>query len=159
MATWARFADHEHDIAVLGERIFSKYGIAYIGTVRQDGSPRVTPVTPVIIDGHLYLGLMPDSPKKRDVDRDERCVIHGLPGPNDAEISVRGVARPLDSAEVETLFAKAPPSIRLAEDACMYELDIVQVNYTKFEQPDVAGGRPKATRNRWVAPGLQQPEE
>src|SRR5947207_3199005 len=116
MATWAQFAEHEHNIADLGERIFSKYGIAYIGTVRQDGGPRVTPVTPVIIDGHLYLGLMPDSPKKRDIDRDKRCVIHGLPGPNDSEIAVRGIARPLGRGEVEALFAKAPRNIRLAED-------------------------------------------
>jgi hypothetical protein len=158
MTTWAQFAEREHEIADLGERIFAKYGIAYVGTIRQDGGPRITPITPVIIDGGLYLGLMPNSPKKRDIDRDNRCVIHGLPGPGDAEISVRGVARPLDRAELEALFAKAPSNVRLAEDTCIYELDITQVNYTKFGQPDIAGGRPKPARSRWVAPSLL-PEE
>lgn len=151
MMTWAQFAEHDQEMASLGERIFAKYGIAYIGTVRRDGSPRVTPVTPVIIDGHLYLGLMPGSPKKRDIDRDPRCVVHGLPGPNDAEIAVRGVARPLTREEAEALFARAPSNVRLADDTCLYELGITQVNYTKFEDPGVAGKRPKPTRRRWVA--------
>lgn len=151
MMTWAQFAEHEPEMAALGERIFVKYGIAYIGTVRQDGSPRVTPVSPVIVAGHLYLGLMPDSPKKRDIDRDPRCVVHGLPGPDDAEISVRGIARPLTQAETEALCAAVPPNVRLAADTCLYELGIVQVNHTKFEDPGIAGRRPKPTRRRWVA--------
>jgi hypothetical protein len=154
MATWEEFAGSEPEMAELGQRILAKYGIAYIGTIRPDGSPRVHPISPIIVAGGLYIGLMPKTPKRRDLDRDNRCTLHGLPGPNDSEISIIGRARQLAAEEVEALIAQAPPNVRIARDTFLYELDIEQVNYTMFEHSPVTGGRPVPARTRWI-PGVR----
>lgn len=151
MATWQQFADAQPEMASLGQRVLSKYGLAYLGTIRRDGGPRVHPVSPAIVAGGVYIGLIPHTPKRRDLDRDGRCVLHALPGPNDAEIYLTGIARPIGPEEVEELLRLAPPNVRLARDTAIYELDIARVNCTTFVNPG-AGERPVATRSRWVAP-------
>jgi hypothetical protein len=151
MATWEEFAEHEPEMAELGQRILAKYGVAYIGTIRPDGSPRVTPVSPVIMAGRIYLGIMPNTPKRRDLERDSRCVLHGLPGPNDAEVSVTGRAQPISAEEIEALIEQAPSNVRIARDTFMYELDVERVNCTIFEHNPQVGGRPMPARTRWTA--------
>jgi hypothetical protein len=54
---------------------FEKTGIALLGTVRADGSPRVSPIEVFVRDGLLYAGMMPGSQKARDVQRDPRCAL------------------------------------------------------------------------------------
>ena len=49
---------------------------AYLATVRQDGSPRVHPVTPIVGDGHLFIFMEPTSPKGHDLQRDGRYALH-----------------------------------------------------------------------------------
>jgi len=137
-------------MAGLGQRILTKYGMAYLGTVRPDGGPRVHAVTPFILAGSVYLGVMPDTPKRRDLDRDGRCVIHTLPGPNDAEVYLTGRARRLSAEQVEELIRQAPPNIRIARDTYLYEIDLERVNCTTFENLP-SGTRPSPTRTRWVA--------
>ncbi len=93
MATWAEFASAAPDIAELGLKQFERFHIAYLATVRKDGSPRVHPVSPVIADGRLFVATPPTSPKRLDQIRDGRYVIHALPGKNDAEFLIRGRAQ------------------------------------------------------------------
>ena len=50
-------------------------GIGILGTVRRDGSPRVSPIEVSIQDGGLFVGMMPESQKLRDVVRDPRCAL------------------------------------------------------------------------------------
>ena len=53
-----------------------KTGVAYLATLRRDGSPRVHPVTPIIEQGHLFLFMEPTSPKGPDLRRDGRYALH-----------------------------------------------------------------------------------
>ena len=46
--------------------------------MRKDGWPRVSPVEPLIADGHLYLGMKWQSRKALDLLRDPRCSIHSI---------------------------------------------------------------------------------
>ena len=50
-------------------------GIGLLGTVRRDGSPRVSPVEVGLHDGRLALGMMPGSAKLADVRRDPRACL------------------------------------------------------------------------------------
>lgn len=93
MATWAEFAAAAPAIAALGLKQFEKFHIAYLATVRGDGSPRVHPVSPIIAEGRLFVATPPTSPKRLDLVRDGRYVIHALPGKDDAEFLIRGRAR------------------------------------------------------------------
>jgi pyridoxamine 5'-phosphate oxidase-like protein len=74
MATWKEFAQQAPELAAFGETRF-RGGVAYLGTVREDGGPRVHPVTPIIGD-QLFLFMEPTSPKGKDLQRDPRYTLH-----------------------------------------------------------------------------------
>ncbi len=59
MATWNEFAEAAPEIAALGLKQFEKFHIAYLATVRKDGSPRVHPVSPIFADGRLFVATAP----------------------------------------------------------------------------------------------------
>jgi len=149
LATWHEFARAEPEMAKLGSRIFAKYGIAYLATTRIDGAPRIHPVCPAIVDDRMILGIIPDTPKRRDLERDGRCAIHGLPGPNDAEICVSGTARGLSAQDVARLIELAPANVRIATDVAMFEIDIQQVSWTTYQTE--SGSRPVPAKGRWLA--------
>ena len=46
-----------------------------LGTIRRDGSPRVSPIEVAFHDGRLYVGMMPGSTKSLDVERDPRISL------------------------------------------------------------------------------------
>lgn len=47
-----------------------------IGSIRKDGTPRISPVEADIVDGELMAGMMWQSKKALDLLRDPRCVVH-----------------------------------------------------------------------------------
>src|SRR5215813_11677123 len=74
MTSWKEFAQKAPEIAAFGETRF-RSGVAYLGTLRADGSPRVDPVTPIIGE-QLFLFMEPTSPKGKDLQRDPRYSLH-----------------------------------------------------------------------------------
>jgi pyridoxamine 5'-phosphate oxidase-like protein len=50
--------------------------LALLGTIRADGSPRISPIEPYFTASELLLGAMTRSLKVRDLERNPRCVIH-----------------------------------------------------------------------------------
>jgi len=75
---WDEFAAAAPEIARLGEERFERTGLSLVGTVCKDGSPRISPVEPLITGGRLYLGMMWQSKKARDLLRDPRCLVHSV---------------------------------------------------------------------------------
>lgn len=73
---WDEFAKAAPELAVLGLERFEKTGVCLIGTLRKDGSPRISPIEPFIVRGELMLGMMWQSRKALDVVRDPRIVVH-----------------------------------------------------------------------------------
>ena len=59
-----------------GEARLEATGLCMLGTLRANGFPRISPVEPLLHDGQLYLGMMWQSRKARDLLRDPRCVVH-----------------------------------------------------------------------------------
>jgi hypothetical protein len=74
MTTWAKFVQQAPEFAAFGETRF-RSGVAYLGTLRADGSPRVHPVTPIIGE-QSFLFMEPTSPKGKDLQRDARYTLH-----------------------------------------------------------------------------------
>jgi predicted pyridoxine 5'-phosphate oxidase superfamily flavin-nucleotide-binding protein len=57
--------------------------LALLGTLRHDGSPRISPVEPVIVGGQLLIGAMAWSAKAGDLRRDPRYVLRSaVTGPD-----------------------------------------------------------------------------
>ncbi len=46
-----------------------------MGSLRKDGLPRISPVEPLFFSGELYLGMMWQSRKALDLQRDPRCTV------------------------------------------------------------------------------------
>lgn len=74
MTTWQEFARQAPDPAAFGQVRFGS-GVAYLGTLRADGGPRVHPVTPIVGE-NLFLFMEPTSPKGKDLQRDPRYTLH-----------------------------------------------------------------------------------
>jgi len=123
MATWGEFAAQDPDMAAIGAALLQKHVLAYLATVRRDGSPRVHPVCPFIIDGHIYVATPATSPKAQDQIRDGRYVIHMLPGENDDEFRIRGHARNVTGKDERTRIIAGGPDF-LKEHDYIFEYDI-----------------------------------
>jgi hypothetical protein len=74
MISWKEFAQQAPELARFGKTRFAS-GVAYLGTVRADGSPRVHPVTPILGE-QLFLFMEPTSPKGKDLQREPRYTLH-----------------------------------------------------------------------------------
>jgi hypothetical protein len=75
MFSWADFAAEVPHLEVFGRRRLERR-IAYLATIRADGSPRVHPVSPFIGGGCLAIYMEPTSPKGADLRRDARYALH-----------------------------------------------------------------------------------
>jgi hypothetical protein len=80
MLSWGRFRRSAPDLAAAGRAMLyrSGVGLAYLGTVRADGGPRVHPVSPLLVEDGLFALLMV-SPKLEDLLRDDRFALHTFP--------------------------------------------------------------------------------
>ena len=73
--SWIEFQERAPEMASLGfERLNRK--IAYLATIKKDGSPRLHPVVPFIHEGLLFIFTEPSSPKILDLRRDGRYALH-----------------------------------------------------------------------------------
>jgi hypothetical protein len=76
MLTWHELEDAAPEIAGHGRELLEKFQFVLVGTLTQDGSPRITPVEAYIVDGHLLANMIPRSLKARDLLRDPRVYVH-----------------------------------------------------------------------------------
>lgn len=74
MTSWIEFAQQAPELAAFGKARFGSE-VAYLGTLRADGGPRVHPVTPIVGE-QLFLFMEPTSPKGKDLQRDSRYALH-----------------------------------------------------------------------------------
>ncbi len=92
---WAEFDQAAPALAALGRARFERDQLALIGTLRADGSPRISPVAPYLALGHLLLGMEWPTSKARDLLRDPRCTLHSVvsdPDGPDGEFKLYGRA-------------------------------------------------------------------
>lgn len=97
MADWRAMEQGAPDIARLGLARLTAVPVAMLGTVRPDGSPRISPVEPYLADGQLLIGAMTWSRKAADLHRDPRYALHSVvTGPNsgEGELKLYGAVRP-----------------------------------------------------------------
>jgi hypothetical protein len=123
----------EPELAAYGfERLNGK--VAYLATLRKDGSPRVHPVTPIIGQGHCFVFMEPSSPKGRDLRRDGRYALHGAvrdPSGQSGEFVMAGRARLIDAPELRALAARLS-SYTPAERYILFEFDVESAGSTTY---------------------------
>src|SRR5258706_7108231 len=74
--TWHDFALAAPDMAAYGELRLKAAPPSYLATVKEDGTPRVHPITPIFAEGHLVLFMYPTSPKGHDLKRGSGYALH-----------------------------------------------------------------------------------
>ena len=96
---WSEFAAAQPVLAAVASDQLIKPGVVLAGTTRKDGPARISGVEPLLMDGELWLSMMPASAKARDLYRDPRIVVHTIvtsPSP-EAGIMMRGTVGPRPS--------------------------------------------------------------
>jgi Pyridoxamine 5'-phosphate oxidase len=138
--SWQEFAKAEPELATFGEARF-RQGIAFLATIRQDGSPRVHPVMADLIEGHLLVFMEPTSPKVQDLLRDGRYSLHAFVAPFAAngEFLCRGAAKAL-TGELRTRFGTKAPNMQ--ERYVLFEFFIKEAFRTVYVEK-------KPIRTRW----------
>src|SRR5215831_16395175 len=106
---WSAFAEQEPELAAFGEARLRAAPV-YIATVRDDGMPRVHPVTPIFGAGGMYLFMEPTSPKGRDLRERGSFAMHNAVPDNDGtggEFWIAGRGASVEDAEMRTAVAAA----------------------------------------------------
>lgn len=92
---WAAFVQTQPRLGRIGQQRLIDPGVALLVTVRRDGTGRLSPLAPYVLDGELYLSTMPNSATTADMVRDDRVLLHGIVtavGETDGELKLRGRA-------------------------------------------------------------------
>lgn len=92
---WAGFATQQPTFAELGRQLLGDPGVVLVGTIRSDGTPRLSPVEPLFWQGDLWLSMLWGSHKAADLQRDLRILVHNTVSSRDGkrgEYKVRGHA-------------------------------------------------------------------
>ncbi len=76
MAGWDQIVREAPEFAAAVQARFDANRHQVLGTLRADGSPRLSGIEVTFRDGDLWLGMMPDSLKALDLRRDPRLALH-----------------------------------------------------------------------------------
>lgn len=141
--SWKELENEAPELANFGIARFD-IGVAYLATLRQDGSPRVHPVTPIIGQGHLFLFMEPTSPKGHDLRRDGRYTLHSAvsdPNGTSGEFIITGSATFIIDSGMQSLAAQLA-SYTPANRYILFELSIKSAVSTIYKD-----GKP--IRQQW----------
>jgi hypothetical protein len=145
MKSWQEFTQLAPELAAYGAARFGS-GVAYLGTIRPDGGPRVHPVTPIVAE-ELFLFMEPTSPKGHDLQRDPRfslhCAVEDMGG-GGGEFYVRGQARLTDDPELRRQAIAAAAY----SPADRYILFVLRLDFAFMNQYTDDGSQSQ----RWRAP-------
>jgi hypothetical protein len=95
MVRWAEFEAAAPELAAQGRELIERFRFVLVGTIRQDGTPRISPVEAHIVGGHLMLVMIAGTLKVRDLLRDPRILLNSpITHPDDpnTEFKLRGHA-------------------------------------------------------------------
>jgi len=134
------------EIARLGLARLHSTHVALLGTLRRDGSPRISPIETYLVGGQLLVGAMSWSRKADDLQRDPRYVLHSaITGPDagEGEFKVHGAAAIADKdvrdAAADAWWLASPP-----DKAIVFSLHIDQAVFIDWNIE-----RGQMTVHRW----------
>jgi hypothetical protein len=138
---WSGFARACPELADMAEERFRGDEVVLVGTIRKDGSPRISPNEPDFAADRLFVSMMWRSRKALDLLRDPRIVVHSLPSDRmnpGGDIKLYGLAVDEQDPEVRGAFRDAIRArIDWAPDEpefhC-FSVDVTSAGYVRFTQ-------------------------
>lgn len=110
MARWAELEAEAPLIAERGRELLERFRFVYIGTLRRDGTPRISAVEARLVLGELIMSMIPGTLKARDLLRDPRLSVNvPLAHPDDPNegLKLRGRAVLVADPELKDAAADA----------------------------------------------------
>ena len=136
---WDGFVAACPRIGEMAEERFRKDELAMLGTIRPDGSARISPCEVDFAAGRLLLGMMWQSRKARDLLRDPRIVVHSVPPSRMGEGGdVKLYGRVIDERDPDVRQAFHDEIMRRIEWAPdepnfhLFSLDVEQAGFIRF---------------------------
>jgi hypothetical protein len=139
MASFADVERREPELADRVRSIFSSTTNAVLGTIRRDGSPRLSGADAYFHDGQLRIWSMPRARKGDDLRRDPRVAVHSIPwdsrrvraGADDggaADAKVNGTASLTTNVAERAAFRAWLSSARGVEPPVDWDLFTININ-------------------------------
>jgi hypothetical protein len=138
------------EITRLGMDRIRAVRIALLGTLRRDGSPRISPIEPYFARGQLLIGAMAWSRKAADLLRDPRFVLHSAvtgPDSGEGELKLHGSAVEA-SEDLRRATGDAWWSAQTPDKAIVFSLHLEQAAFLEW---DIEHGL--MTVHRWSPKG------
>jgi hypothetical protein len=139
MASWSEVETAAPELAARARATLDAHKHKVLATLRRDGSPRLSGIEATIVDGELWLGMMPGSRKALDLRRDPRLALHSasMDPPDDdpsawtGDAKVAGRAVEVDDpALLERLGAGEGGG-----GAHLFRVDLTEVVHTRVGEP------------------------
>ena len=137
MISWDEFETAAPTIAQLGRRRLEGTRVALLGTLRKDGSPRISPIEPYLSQGHLLLGAMSWSLKTRDLLHDPRCALHtAITAPDAGEAEFKIYGRAIETpTKIREGCSDGWWQTQVPDAAVVFALSIEQATYIEWNLP------------------------
>ncbi len=141
---WSEMQSGQPGLAALGRRRLLEPGVVLVATIRGDGTPRVSPVEPFVMDGSLWLSMMWQSKKAADLLRDPRVLVHSVITSRDGgegEFKIRGTASAEPDPGVQRRYAReVAGALGWSPDPGRFHLFEVSIGQVTFIRYDDATG-------------------
>jgi hypothetical protein len=151
---WSDLEHRQPGLARLGQRRLLDPGVVLVATIRGDGTPRLSPVEPFVLDGVLWLSMLWQSRKAADLLRDPRLLVHSVITGRDGgegEFKIRGTARAEASPDTQARYAAAVgASLGWRPEPGRFHLFAVTIGEVTFIRYDDATGDQHVVR--WPPP-------
>lgn len=147
MPAWRDVEAAVPELAAAVQAVFDAHKHKVIGTLRADGSPRVSGNEATFSDGELWLGMMGGSVKARDLLRDPRLAIHSAtadPEMKQGDAKLAGRAVEVTDPEVIRRYGESVAEHQGAEEHettedpepfHLFRVDITEVSLVRIGDP------------------------
>jgi hypothetical protein len=137
---WHDLQDQQPRLGGIAQDRLIGPGVLLVVTIRKDGTPRLSPVEPFVLDGDLWLSMMLGSRKAADLGRDPRLLVHSIvsgPDGEEGEVKLRGTARGKDDEPTHRRYAEAVSAVLPWSPEVgrfhLFTMDIEQVTYVRYD--------------------------
>lgn len=139
---WQDLVERQPRLAARAHERLVEPGVVLVATLRRDGSPRLSPIEPFLLEGDLMLSMLWQSFKARDLLRDPRLLVHSIVTGRDGadgELKLRGTACEEPDVDRQQRYAEAvaaalgwrPEPGRFH----LFSVDISDVTLIRYDEP------------------------
>jgi hypothetical protein len=139
---WDDLVTRQPRLAAFAEDRLVRPGVLLVVTLRKDGTARLSPVEPWLMEGDLWLAMLWQSRKAADLARDPRVLVHSIiTGREGAEgeVKLRGTALPERDPSVQSRYAEQVSAALgwspVVGRFHLFRVDVAEVTVIRYDEP------------------------